>query len=328
VTRSGYPILRCSACGLIYVWPQPTPEELAAFYAAPRYHADVDAAERRATFARRLRLVEQLAPRRGRVLDVGCSQGLFLQLARDEGWDAAGVDVNPRAVEQARACGLHVRLGELTAERFEGTRGEGAWFQPSSFDVVTLFDLLEHAPHPRALLAACRTALRPGGLLVVTTPDSSGLVPRLTYWLFAATLGAWGHPTPPGHLVQFSRRTLRRMLAAEGFHTLLLRRQHIPIPYSVGKLQDAILDVLAGRHRSMRGGVGECGSMGVEEESGAAGRQPAARLTSAAKRAARLAVRAVAWAAVVPAGMLARATGAGDSLLLAARSALPGDRPL
>jgi SAM-dependent methyltransferase len=375
VTKSGYPVVRCTGCGLIFVWPQPTAEELEAFYAAPAYHAAVDAAERRATFARRLRQIEELVPRRGRVLDVGCSKGLFLEVARAEGWDAAGVDVNRRAVEEARARGLDARHGELQVWHSRPgcaptAEGRCATFEPASCDVVTLFDLLEHARDPRSLLAACRTVLRPGGLLVVTTPDSSGLVPRLTYWLFGATLGAWGHPTPPGHLVQFSRRTLRRMLEAEGFEPALVRREHIPVAYSVGKLEDSILDVLAGRHRVKSGGVGEsaecgagnaecgagnaeCGMRNAESGGPTAGcsfrtphssfpipessfpvphspvRTPPpspAGVKSALRRMARLAVRAAAWAVLGPTGVLARATGWGDSMLVAARKPAAPER--
>ena len=294
VTKRGYDVVRCAGCGLVYVWPQPTREELAAIYSAGGYHAEVDEAERRRHFARRLRQVEELAPRRGCVLDVGCSKGYFLEAARDEGWEAVGVDLNRKAVDEARARGLEVHCGDLSD------------FDPSGrlFDVVTLFDLIEHTTDPQATLRACRGLLRPGGLLVVSTPNIDGLVPRVTYGLFARTLGAWEHPTPPGHLVQFSRRTLQQMLAQTDFRIVRWRAEHIPMAYSVGKLENSVMDVLAGRHRAS-----------PVSASGGEASQPRRPPRRAARRAVRLLVRGVAWLVIGGVGLVARATGWGDSML-------------
>ncbi len=324
VTQRGWEVVRCTACGLVFVWPQPTPEELDALYSGGAYHAAIDEAERRRYFARRLRQIEELAPRRGRVLDVGCSKGILLDVARAEGWDAAGIEMNRNAADEARARGLDVRQGELDEHSFE----------EASFDVITLFDLLEHTRQPRTTLAACHRLLRPDGLLVVATPDIDGLVPRLTYCLFARTIGAWDHPTPPGHLVQFSRRTLRQMLENTGFTILLERSEHIPMAYSVGKLENSILDVLAGRHRTklLTPSEGEAGarpesrgggSMPMPAEGGRTGEGTAAtrgRVGTWLRRLLRLGVRAKAWGVIGPAGLLARALGRGDSMLVVARS--------
>jgi len=302
VTRRGFDVVRCRDCRLVYVWPQPTPAELEALYGSGGYHAEVDEAERRRTFARRLRQIEKLEPRRGRVLDVGCSKGYFLDVARAEGWDAVGVELNAHAVDAARARGLDVRQGGLADQPFD----EG------SFDVVTLFDLLEHTADPRATLEACRRVLRPGGLLVVTTPNIDGLVPRVTWWLFARTLGAWDHPTPPGHLVQFSRRTLRRALEGSGFEVVALRSEHIPVGYSVGKLENSVMDVLAGRHRTK---PKPRSTNDVSRGEAPQGR----RRASSVRRLGRPAVRAVAWLVIGAAGLVGRLLSWGDSMAVAAR---------
>jgi len=293
VMRRGVGVVRCTACGLIYVWPQPTPAELAALYSSGGYHAAVDEAERRRTFARRLREIEALVPERGRILDVGCSKGYFLEAARDAGWEAMGVELNANAAAEAAARGLGVRRGDLAEQDFA----------EASFDAVTLFDLIEHAREPRATLAVCHRLLRPEGLLVVTTPDVGGLVPWVTYWLLGRTIGAWGHPTPPGHLVEFSRRTLRQMLESSGFALLRERSEHIPVAYSAGKLENAVMDVLAGRHRGRRPEAG-----GARPEAG--GARPRASLIRGLPR---LCVRALAWTVVGLAGAAARLTGRGDS---------------
>ncbi len=298
VTARGCEVVRCLNCGLVFVWPQPAADELAGIYANEDYHAEVDEAERRGTFARRLRRIEELAPERGRVLDVGCSKGHFLEAAQERGWQAVGVELNPRAVEAAKARGLDARLGDLASQAFE----------PESFHLVTLFDVLEHVPDPRALLAECRRVLRPGGLLVVTTPDVGGLVPRLTWWLFGVALGAWGHPTPPGHLVEFSRRTLRQALAAAGFQVIRQRSEHIPFAYSAGKLENAIVDVLAGRGHA---------TLNLELET--RNSKPETRRRPVWRRLPRLCVRLLCWSVIGVGGLLARALAWGDSCWAAAR---------
>jgi len=305
VTKRGFEVVRCTECGLVYVWPQPTREELEAVYSAGGYHAEVDEAERRRYFARRLRQIEELAPRRGRVLDVGCSKGCFLEVARDEGWDVAGVELNPHTAEEARAKGLDVHCGGLSDFDASGR----------FFDVVTLFDLIEHTTDPQATLRGCRRLLRPGGLLVVTTPRIDGLVPRVTYWFFAATLGAWDHPTPPGHLVQFSRRTLQQMLAQADFRVVRWRAEHIPMAYSVGKLENSVTDVLAGRHRT------KPVPLGVSSVECPLEPRPSSLVprSSALRRAARLTARGLAWLVIGGVGLVARATGWGDSMLVMAR---------
>jgi len=300
-TKRGFEIVRCTACALVFVWPQPTPQELEALYSAGHYHAEVDEAERRRYAARRLREIEGLVPRRGRLLDVGCSKGFFLEAARDEGWDAVGVELNRNAVDEARARGLDVRHGGLGDQAFE----------EASFDVLTLFDLIEHTRDPRAIFAVCRALLRPQGILVVTTPDIGGLVPQATYWLLARTIGVWEHPTPPGHLIQFSRRTLAEILDRSGFVVVAERSEHIPVAYSVGKLENSAMDVLAGRHRAQPKSIG---SNDVQREAAAppAVRRPFRGLP-------RLVVRAVSWAVVGGLGGLARLLGWGDSRWVAAR---------
>lgn len=312
VTRRGFEVVRCAGCGLVYVWPPPTPEELDAVYASGDYHAEVDEAERRRTFAARLRQVEELAPRRGRVLDVGCSKGTFLEVARAEGWDAVGVDRNPHAAEAARARGLDVRCGDLID--WEADPAAQGRPEPGSFDVITLFDLIEHTTDPRATLAACRRLLRPGGLLVITTPNIEGLVPTVTYWLFARTLGAWDHPTPPAHVVQFGRRTLQQILEQADFKIVRWRAEHIPVAYSAGKLENAVMDVLAGRHRTKRQPKSKAAN-----DFGGGGPPPPAGRASVLRRTIRLTVRGVAWLVVGGAGLAARATGWGDSMLAIAR---------
>ncbi len=306
VTKLGYDVVRCRGCGLVFVWPQPAPEDLEALYSSGAYHGQIDQAERRRYAERRLDEIERLVPPSGRLLDVGCSRGYLLEAARDRGWQAAGVELNPRSVELARSRGLEVHCGQLA----------DAPLAPESFDVVTAFDVIEHLRSPRAFLAQVHRLLRPDGLLVLTTPNIGGLVPRCTYWLVGRTVGAWEHPTPPGHLVQFSRHTLFAILSRTGFRVAVWRAEHIPVAYSVGKLENSVMDVLAGRHKqrpNIRGPRDFCRDSGNARPV----RRPRTSLP-------RLTVRAVAWVLLGTLWSLARLTGLGDSQWAAARKTLTG----
>jgi len=303
ITKLGYDVVRCRRCGLVFVWPQPTAEELEALYSSGAYHAEIDEAERRRYAERRLDEIERLVPPLGRLLDVGCSRGYLLEAARERGWQVAGVEINRRSVEVARSRGLEVHRGTLA----------DAPFPPESFDVVTAFDVIEHLRSPRAFLARVHRLLRPDGFLVLTTPNIGGLVPRATYWLVARTLGAWEHPTPPGHLVQFSRHTLAALLSRSGFEVAVWRGEHIPLVYSVGKLENSVTDVLAGRHKEQPKPP-SCLDMRCQERGGD-------RLRPARRSLPRLTVRCAAWLLLGILGGLARLTGLGDSQWVAARKA-------
>lgn len=228
-TKDGFTVVRCRVCSLVYVGDPPTEAELARFYSAESgYHAErIAAADTPAddlTEARgNLRLLSRHR-RGGRLLDVGCSTGQFLRVARDAGWEASGLEYSDATARVARERhGLDVRTGALDARALAGQR----------FDVITLWDVLEHLPEPRQALIALRGAVGDDGLLVIKTPRVDGLFPALSLRV-ARLVGFWRHPEPPGHLFQFSRATLERLLRETGFEPAAIHHERIPLVYSFG----------------------------------------------------------------------------------------------
>lgn len=137
----------------------------------------------------------------GRLLDVGCATEVFLDGMRQRGWTVSGVEINAKAAQYAQErLGLEVFVGEL----------EEAGYPDASFDVVTLWDVLEHVPDPRRTLGEIARVLCPGGLLVLSLPNPGCLEARLfgPYW------AGWDVPR---HLYVFSRPVLERLLAETGF---------------------------------------------------------------------------------------------------------------
>lgn len=187
-------ILRCTDCGLALMPPPRRTQDSYEDAADPHY---IEQAEQRIANAHALL---ELVPRGGRLLDVGCACGFLLVAARERGYEAQGVEVSRWAVEFGqRTLGLDIRRGELCELRLPA----------ASFDVVTMVDVIEHLIDPRAVVAEVRRLLRPGGRIVLVTPDLGSLVARLT--------GPRWYGLLDDHYFYFSRDTLRRFLESEGF---------------------------------------------------------------------------------------------------------------
>ena len=152
-----------------------------------------------------------------RVLDVGCGEGDFLDQARAGGLETFGIDVAPRAVEEATRKGHHVTCASAT----EMSVGAGA------YDLVTLWDLLEHTPHPGLVLKKARTALAPGGRLLITTPLMDSLFDRLGRCVHVASGGEFDQLLAmcwsDDHLWRFNLAGMRGVLRELGFVSVRVR---------------------------------------------------------------------------------------------------------
>ena len=138
----------------------------------------------------------------GRLLDVGCGTGNFLLRARDKGYQVEGVDLNPGAVAAARARGLQVHQESL--EDFDRK------CPPGTFDIVTMFDVIEHFDNPAEMVAIAQRLLKPGGGFIVTTPNGYRPTP----------FGRDDFDCPPHHLSRWTPEALEKLMARYGFGTV------------------------------------------------------------------------------------------------------------
>ena len=198
------PIYGCDDCGVLFQWPMPDSEALEEAYAGV-----VDTlymAERENRILTFRKVIRALGPAGGRrLLDVGAYCGYFLEVARERGFRAEGLELSRWAASHARAQGFTVHSTPLetlagTAERYE---------------VLTLWDVVEHLPDPREELAAARMLLLPGGRLYLSTIDTGSLVARL--------LGARWPWLMDMHLVYFDRPTMSALLEEAGFRVTGIR---------------------------------------------------------------------------------------------------------
>ncbi len=203
--RNGFDLHRCNGCGCVFVAQDPTSIDFQALYGESYYTGGHDAvfadyvgeeAARRAHSRRKLWWLRHLPPRlphSGRLLDVGCAAGFFLAEARAH-YEVQGVELSAWSSAYARdRLGLNVFTGTL----------QEASLPAAHFDIITLWDVIEHVPDPVPLLAEAARVLRPGGRLVLTTGDWDSA--------YARARGAeWHLLAPPWHLTMFGRRTMVR----------------------------------------------------------------------------------------------------------------------
>lgn len=141
----------------------------------------------------------------GQLLDIGCGNGQALQCMGELGWRVQGVDFDSQAVQIAQKKGLEVRLGSL---------GDQA-FPSNSIDAITMSHLIEHVHDPLELLKECRRILKPGGRLVMVTPNSGS-------WGHQRFGASWMHLDPPRHLHIFNEQSLRELTVTAGFQLVSL----------------------------------------------------------------------------------------------------------
>ena len=229
VAKHGYQYVRCARCQAVSVRPMPSPEVLDAHYQDPAYFAgDEETGYRNYAdmhkalaphFQRRLHTLVDAAGSKGRLLDFGCADGYFLELAQSAGWQIAGV-------EMAREMAEHTsrRLGPQIVPSLDG-------LSDRLFDAITLWEVVEHLPQPIATLNQLHQRLRPGGVLMLSTPNAD-------HWQAIHEPETWSSYRPPAHLVLFTARSLPMALHSAGFERISIRRV-APLPFLPGWLRRA-----------------------------------------------------------------------------------------
>lgn len=195
-------IVQCRHCGLVYANPRWSAGELTAAYEMVEDEVYVREREgRELTFEQHLsRLEEHTGPAGGRsLLDVGAYIGVFVEIAGKHGWRAEGVEPSSWAVTEAKAQNLAVFQGTQNSPLLDGRR----------FDVITMWDVIEHFADPAAELRRTYQLLKLGGWLAVHTMDINSVAARLmgSRWPWLMDM----------HLYYFSRSTLNRLLVKSGF---------------------------------------------------------------------------------------------------------------
>ena len=199
-------IVACRNCGLVFLSPRLTEKAIMKLYMDQAYYVSNVAGQGYdeylelrpnwvKTFTKRLNQVMKYQTP-GRVLDIGCGPGFFLEAAQAKGYDVYGLDPSEYIVKVAQEkFGERVKLGLI----------ESANYPAESFDLVVAFDTFEHIYRPLEWLEHIRRVLKPGGLIAMTTPDPSSLLARISG-------RGWVSFKLPEHVFYWSPKTVRRAL--------------------------------------------------------------------------------------------------------------------
>ncbi len=213
-TKQGAAYVRCNVCSLVYENPRLSEQELVEFYSARSYfineshqaessgYEDYFAQCTRSLQEEYFAVIQRYAKvQRGNLCDVGCGPGGVLKIAQEKGWEATGVEISAWAVQEGRKGGVKIHEGSLL----------DAGFPDNHFDAVSMFDVLEHLTTPRAYLREIHRIVKPGGVLVIETPNVDGFFARYVYRERADLV------KPRAHICLYGPQSARRLLAPVGF---------------------------------------------------------------------------------------------------------------
>jgi len=207
--KKEFHVVKCKKCGLVYVNPRLTKsisEEESK--EGLNWHLKAqEANDELVGFYEGLLHRFQRYRKTRRILDVGCGTGVFLHIARKNEWEVYGTELFKQGAEYAKeAYNIDIFQGEL----------KGVNFANSFFDVVTLFEVIEHLQNPLEYLKEIFRILRKGGFLFLTTPNLSSLN-------FLIRREKWCVVTPSSHIYYFTATTIRKILGLAGFKILELK---------------------------------------------------------------------------------------------------------
>ena len=217
-------VVKCNQCSLVYVNPRPSDEEVRSIYkgdyftsAQPRSLGYVDYFKQHKnyikTFEKRLKIIERFKER-GSLCDIGCASGFFLKAALKSGWKVCGIEMSAQAVDHAREQGLSDLICCDFSNEFEATNYAGR------FDVLTMWDYIEHSLNPERDLMKAYDMIKEDGLLIIETQNIGSLI--------AKVMGRrWWHLVKvQEHLYHFSPKTISMLLGKSGFRVIHVTRKY------------------------------------------------------------------------------------------------------
>jgi 2-polyprenyl-3-methyl-5-hydroxy-6-metoxy-1,4-benzoquinol methylase len=228
-SQDGYDYVRCRPCGLVYVTPFLSYDDWRDYFekhaketdwineqvVTSRFEPEYFNTDK-LRFASYLRTLQSLQPR-GRVLDVGCLTGSFLALARDHGYDVTGVEHRARAVELMRE-----KVGITARQGFFEEVADAMYREGKRYEIVTMWETLEHVLFPRTTLEWAHRLLEPGGIVAISVPNFDNPQVKI---LREHCFHLLGGPGNAGHINMFTAKTLGRMYEEVGFEVLRMETE-------------------------------------------------------------------------------------------------------
>jgi len=242
-TSKTFTLYSCEACRCLFLHPMPDSREIERFYPADYWWnarrsgglKKLESVYRKLALRDHIAFITKAAGDRGvDVLDVGCGSGTLLGLLKHRGFRVTGLDFSAEAAAIAKAeNGVDVAVGTL----------EEAHFPAESFDVVTLFHVMEHVTNPRLVLAQVSRVLKPNGVAILQ-------VPNIESWQFKIFGARWYGLDIPRHVIDYSRNSMLKLLADSGF--IVNRIRHFNLRDNGPALVSSVFPSLDPVSRSVR----------------------------------------------------------------------------
>ena len=212
--KKGYKLYKCPSCKLLFVSPTPVSAQIydvSYFAGADKGFGYIDYDKDKEPmwpiFNKYLDIIANLGKKEGKILDVGCATGYFLGMAKERGFEVFGVEISDYAAEIGRKKGIDIKTGIL----------ENLDYPKETFDVITMFDVIEHVSDPKTAIQKAKNLLKNDGLLVINTPDSESLWAKVSK-------SKWHLIMPPEHLFYFSEETLEWYMPKQDFELVYSKK--------------------------------------------------------------------------------------------------------
>jgi len=223
--KEGFRFVRCNNCNMVYVNPRLNEKGRAYLYNKGRY-VDMynnlysrSAKYRQERFYKeRMDFIESYFPKKGKLLDIGAARGDFVRTALMRGWDAFGVEISEQAERFTDDANLKGRI--------KNTYLADTGFREDSFEVVTMWELLEHVATPKALLKSAFKVLKPGGMVFIYVPNFDSA--EITLITKAAE-----HVMGDAHILYFTPKTLKIMVEKVGFETVKIYTMGVDVAHMI-----------------------------------------------------------------------------------------------
>ncbi len=221
--KDGYNIVQCNKCGLVYVNPRLTQEAIDKLYDEDYFLGEgfdksvqyqdefnelsdkTDLSDWDASAIKEFLQTKEQTPK---LLDIGCGMGLFLWKAKHVGFDVEGIELSPFAAEFVRSKGIKVRDKSIYEEKLP----------ENHYDAISMKEVIEHLPDPKAALQNVYESLKPGGILFMTTGNYDCPERKLRG-------KDWFYFMPEGHIYIFSNKTMANYLREIGFSKIMVTNQ-------------------------------------------------------------------------------------------------------
>lgn len=227
--KFGYKYHQCRSCGHVQLQFTMTNDAVYSEYETrTSHHAsehkiawDYSETKREYFYDPLIDRLERLTDSRS-LLDLGCSNGAFLQAIRLRGWDGEGMELEHSSAQYARSMGFKVYETVL----------EESGIPDASYDVVTLWQVVEHLPEPGLLLKEIHRVLKPGGICAISTPNIASIAFRMLDY-------RWDAVSPPEHIHLFTPRGLNKIVEQAGFASTAAYTEDLK-PSTIRRLKDRI----------------------------------------------------------------------------------------